>query len=301
LKHKQFEWSTEAREAFDSLKKAMSSTPVLALLNFDQLFVIETDACDMGVGAVLSQNGQPIAFFNKAVSIANQKVSTYEKEFLVVLMAIDKWRSYLARQPFLSVTDHKSLCYLQDQSLSTKMQRKAMVKLAGLQFKLQYKRGPDNKVADALSRLGHNFAIQSTFVVVPVWLQEITNSYAVDPAAHKVLHELAVKSPNADGYSLSQGLIKFKKRIWIASNSALQTKIISAFHASAIGGHSGIQATYKIINKLFCWKGLKQDVTSFVQQCVCQQTKHENCKTPGLLNPLPIPENAWQDLSMDFI
>jgi hypothetical protein len=55
----------------------------------------------------------------------------------------------MVRQPFLIVTDHKSLCHLQDQSLSIEMQRKAMVKLVGLQFKLQYKRGPDNKVADA--------------------------------------------------------------------------------------------------------------------------------------------------------
>jgi hypothetical protein len=69
--------------------------------------------------------------------------------------------------------------------------------------------------------VGHNFAIPSTSVVLPVWVQEITNSYAVDPATQKLLQELAMQSPSADGYSLSQGLIKFKKKIWIASNSAL--------------------------------------------------------------------------------
>jgi hypothetical protein len=105
------------------------------------------------------------------------------------------------------VTDHKSLSHLQDQSLSTEMQRKTMVKLVGLQFKLQYRKGPNNKAANALSRVGHNFALQSSSMVVPVWLQEVTNAYATDPTAQRLLQELAIVSPNEEGYSLSQGLI----------------------------------------------------------------------------------------------
>jgi hypothetical protein len=168
LQHKHFRWTDSAQHAFDDLKATMSTTPVLALPDFDKQFVIETDACDRGVGAVLSQVGHPIAFFSKALSIANQKMSTYEKEFLTVLMVIDNWRSYISRQPFLIKTDHKSLCHLQDQTLSIEMQRKAMVKLAGLQYKLQYKIGPENKDADALSRVGHSFLLQSTSADVPI-------------------------------------------------------------------------------------------------------------------------------------
>jgi hypothetical protein len=74
--------------------------------------------------------GPSVAFFSKALSCSNKKLSTYEKEFLAVLMAVDKWRSYLVRQPFVIRIDHKSLCHLQDQSLSTELQRKAVVKLA---------------------------------------------------------------------------------------------------------------------------------------------------------------------------
>jgi hypothetical protein len=114
----------------------MCSVPVLALSNFKEPFEIETDACDKGVGVVLSQRGHPVEFFSKALSIANQRLLTYEKEFLVVLMTVNKWRSYLGIQPFTIRADHKSLCHLQDQSLSTDMQRKAMTKLAVLQFKL---------------------------------------------------------------------------------------------------------------------------------------------------------------------
>jgi hypothetical protein len=62
-----------------------------------------------------------------------------------------------------------------------------------------------------LSRVGHNFAIPSTFVVVPVWLQEVNNAYAADPIAQRLLQELVVASPNEEGYSLSHGRIRYKK------------------------------------------------------------------------------------------
>jgi hypothetical protein len=56
------------------------------------------------------------------------------------------------------------------------------------------------------------------------------------------------------------------------------------------------------VNKLFNWPRIRQDVESFIKQClVYQQAKHENCKSPGLLSPLPVPDSAWQDISMDFI
>ena len=90
---------------------------------------------------VLSQKDHPIAFYSKALGVANRKLSIYEKEFLAILMAIDKWRCYLHGGPFIIRTDHKSLCYLQDQSLATELQKKAMAKLSGLQFKFQYKKG----------------------------------------------------------------------------------------------------------------------------------------------------------------
>lgn len=124
----------------------------------------------------------------------------------------------------------------------------------------------------------------------------------MDEHAQQLLTELAIVNPNAAGYSLVEGLIRHKQKIWLGANSALQTKIISAFHASAVGGHSEVQATYQRVHKLFSWPGLKATVKSFVRQCaICQQAKHEHCKSPGLLSPLPIPSGAWQDLSMDFI
>jgi hypothetical protein len=101
------------------------------------------------------------------------------------------------------------------------MQRKAMVKLVRLQFKFQCKKGSDDKVVDALSRIAQAISIQGTSTVVKVWIQEVINSYVVDDTTHRLLQELAVVSPNDKGYSLSEGLIKYKKKIWVGENSAL--------------------------------------------------------------------------------
>jgi len=136
----------------------------------------------------------------------------------------------------------------------------------------------------------------------PVWVQELLNTYTTDPRARKLLARLAIKSLDEHGYNLDKGLIKFQNKLWVPQNLASQTKIINTFHASAIGGHSGVQATYHKIHRLFHWKGLKLAMEEFVKQCqICQQANHMNAHPVGLLQPLPIPEGAWQELSMDFI
>ncbi|XP_075108974.1 uncharacterized protein LOC142180799 [Nicotiana tabacum] len=73
-------------------------------------------------------------------------------------------------------------------------------------------------------------------------------------------------------------------------------------HHSAIGGHSGQQGTYKRLQLLFHWPNMKKEVCKWVEECdVCQRVKSENVHSPGLLQPLPIPDQSWQDISMDFM
>jgi hypothetical protein len=111
-----------------------------------------------------------------------------------------------------------------------------------------------------------------------------------------------VVSPDEHGYTLCDGIIRFHGRVWIGSNSALQTKLITAFHSSPVGGHSGAHATYQRLKKLFAWTGIKSRVADFVRQCdVCQHAKHSNTAPAGLLQPLPSPTGPWCDITMDFI
>jgi hypothetical protein len=133
-------------------------------------------------------------------------------------------------------------------------------------------------------------------------MQEVVNSYITDLVAQARLTKLVLSSPDEHGYELVQGLIRYKGRIWLGTNSALETKIISALHSSAVGGHSGTQATYQRVKRLFAWHGMKVSVTDFVRQCdVCQHAKHLNTHPGGLLQPLPIPAGAWRDITMDFV
>jgi hypothetical protein len=73
----------------------MSSAPVLAIPDFTKQFVMEIDACDMGISVVLMQADQPVAFLSKALVPTHQKLSIYEKEFLALIMAVERWRPYL--------------------------------------------------------------------------------------------------------------------------------------------------------------------------------------------------------------
>jgi len=102
----QFQWSEAATKAFTTLKKAVSTAPVLALPNFDIPFVVETDASGTGVGAVLSQNEHPIAFFSKEFCPKLRGSSTYIRELAAITMAVKTWRHYLLGHPFVILTDH---------------------------------------------------------------------------------------------------------------------------------------------------------------------------------------------------
>jgi hypothetical protein len=87
------------------------------------------------------------------LSASNKFLSIYEKEFLALIMVVGKWRPYLQRHEFLSRTNHKSLAYLNEQVLQSELQRKAMTRIMGLQFRIVCRKGKENVVADALSRI----------------------------------------------------------------------------------------------------------------------------------------------------
>ncbi|KAJ4763928.1 polyprotein [Rhynchospora pubera] len=140
LKKNSFKWGPEADVAFSQLKQAMTSAPVLAMPNFHEPFTIETDASDKGLGAVLMQNKRPIAFLSKSLGPKSQALSTYEKEFLALLTAVQKWKHYLIAQPFTIKTDQISLKYLLEQRLHSTMQHKGLCKLLGLDYTVEYKK-----------------------------------------------------------------------------------------------------------------------------------------------------------------
>ncbi|KZV15495.1 hypothetical protein F511_33210 [Dorcoceras hygrometricum] len=101
---------------------------------------------------------------------------------------------------------------------------------------------------------------------------------------------------------MSRGLLLYKTKVVLPSQSDWVRKIMEEGHCSAEGGHAGAFRTLKRISNSFYWKGMKKDVYQFVAECaICQRHKYQAMKPAGLLQPLTIPEQIWEDVSMDFI
>jgi hypothetical protein len=169
-----------------------------------------------------------------------------------------------------------------------------MTKLMGYQYKIVYKKGITNRVADALSRAHHTTAtLDAISVAQPQWLQFLQDSYQNSSEAQTLLTALSIQSPH-DHYTLVQGIIRYKNVVWLGHSLNMQTKVMHQFRSSPLGGHSGYFVTYVRIRKLFYWPHMKQSIQTFVAGCqVCQQAKAERVPYPGLLQPLEVPTQAW--------
>jgi hypothetical protein len=152
LKKDGFSWNEDATVAFVALKDAITSAPILAMPDFNKPFVVKCDASSHGFGAVLIQDGHPIAFFSRPVAPRHRALAAYERELIRLVQAVRHWRLYLWGRRFLVKTDHYSLKYLLDQRLATIPQHHWVGKLLGFDFAVEYKAGAANVVADALSR-----------------------------------------------------------------------------------------------------------------------------------------------------
>ncbi|KZV42473.1 peroxidase 64 [Dorcoceras hygrometricum] len=300
LKKDNFGWNEEAQAAFDKLKIALVSAPVLRMPDFSEEFVIDCDASGTGVGAVLSQGGRPIAFFSKALAARALSKSTYERELIV--MAVQHWRHYLLGKRFLVMTDHRSLTSLLKQRIATPDQQHWMRKLLGYEFDIRYKAGPLNGAADALSR--RNEVLELRGISFPEWLEHGAIKEAVDRDTHlsNILHSLQQGTSRTGPYTVTNGVLLHRGRIVVPRDSAWPGKLMQEGHNTPVGGHSGALRTYKRIAATFFWKGMKADIAKFVAECsICQQQKYDATKPAGLLQPLPIPAAIWEDVAMDFI
>jgi hypothetical protein len=303
LKKNSFTWTPAAAQAFQTLKMAMCTTPVLALPDFTKTFVLECDASGKGIGTVLMQAGRPLAFTSKQLSEKNLGKPIYEKEMLAILHAVELWRPYLLGQRFQIKTDHQSLKYFLEQRISSQEQQKWVTKLFGYDYEIIYKKGKDNVVADALSRKYEDEgSLFSLSFIVPDWLQAVHQEWLQDPKSSHLIQQLQNKAQTPPGYSWLQDELRYKGHLYLSKQSKLKSTVLSELHATPTAGHSGFTKTYDRVKRSFFWEGMKQDIRQFVAECeVCQRNKGETVKSPGTLQPLPIPPDIWKDISMDFI
>ena len=133
-------------------------------------------------------------------------------------------------------------------------------------------------------------------------MEEITRSWQEDPYLVIVIQDLKTTPGSHPYYTWVNGHLNRKGKIVVGRDLELQSKLISLYHNSVVGGHSGVTATTKRVGSLFYWKGQQKHIRQFVRECsTCQKNKHENVDTSGLLQPLPIPHAPFIDINMDFI
>ncbi|XP_042972920.1 uncharacterized protein K02A2.6-like [Carya illinoinensis] len=133
------------------------------------------------------------------------------------------------------------------------------------------------------------------------WVDEIKNLYAGDP----VVQELWKKNRDGDlnnPYTVKNGLLLYKNRMYIPANQSLIQKILELIHSNPMGGHMGFEKTLHRLKRDFYWPGEKADVKAFLRERdICQVVKVDNSLPSGLLQPLPIPSKPWADITMDFV
>jgi hypothetical protein len=300
LLHKDsFHWTAAAEQAFKQLKEALTTPPVLRLPDFTQQFVVECDASGIGLGAILTQNNQPVAYFSEALKGSALALSTYEKEMLAIVKAVKKWRPYLLGKTFTVRTDQKSLKYLLEQRITTPAQTRWLPKLLGYDYKIEYKRGLENQGADSLSRVVE-FQFLSLSLPLADWWSLLQHEVLEDPFYQKLLQQGS--SSLNQSLQLRDGVWFKKGKVFLNPVSSFISKVLAYGHSSPVGGHFGYHKTLARIKHNFLWSGMRGMVKDYLKECdVCQRFKNDSMKPSGLLQPLPIPTRIWTDISMDFI
>lgn len=257
LKQEQFIWSQVAQTTFERLKIAMTTTPVLALPDFNQMFIVESDASGYGLCAVLMQGKHPIAYFIHALTDKEQLKPIYERELMAIVLSIQKWRHYLLGRRFVVRTDQQSLKYLLEQREVTLDYQRWLTQIMGYDFDIEYKVGTENKVADGLSRIVQYAAVEVQSrcfaLTVPSSLnvRDIYSEIDKSETIQELIAKLSCGDTVKAGYAVVNGRLLYKGRVVIPEKSVHIPIILREYHDSLLGGHSGVLKTLQRIRALF--------------------------------------------------
>ena len=153
----EWKWGAEQQTTFDTLQRAITEQPVLAILVDDEPYQVEADSSDFALGAVLSQwqndKWHPVAYLLKSLTEAKRNYKIYNKELLAIMTALAKWRHYLLTSKEFEIwTDHQNLCYFWKAQKLNRWQAWWVMELGEYNFTMHHKPRKMNIKADILSR-----------------------------------------------------------------------------------------------------------------------------------------------------
>lgn len=296
----EWKWDNACQVAFDGVKTALTNAPVLKLPDLDKAFTVISDASVHGTGAVLLQDERPVAYTSSKFSKAEYNYTTTDQECLGTVRAMEEWRCYLeGAADVLLVTDHQPLTYLMDQQKADMINRRQarwLERLSRFNFTYKYIQGRLN-VADPISRVHE--AICATLCA----------TMTANGLSGRIKAAYALDENLADAEWVKKHKLRFTKGYWwrgpctyVPDQSDLRKELLTEFHDAPYSGHRGRDRTLYAISQKFWWPGLAASVASHVTSCpCCQRNKPTNAKPGGMLQPLPIPPNVWDSVSMDLI
>lgn len=320
-----FVWSSEADTSFQQIKACIQQAPILTMFDPCLPVVVSTDASNYGLGAVLQQQHgsqlRTVAFASRSLTEAERKYSTGEKEALAILWACEKWHIYLWGRQFTIRTDHQALVTLMStQGAGVRPLRisRWVARLFNYNFVMEYRKGTDNVVADALSRLPvHDTEDGTTFreeivsiVCASLTEKDFQEATSRDPALREVMKytssswpEEGKLSPELRSYfvlrdqlSVVDGLLFQGEKIIVPPS--LRDKVIQIGHET----HQGISRTTSFIKELYWWPHIAENIKNVIQHCtVCHSTDKPAKASPAPLQPVAFPSRSWTKLAIDIV
>jgi transposase InsO family protein len=299
--------------AFQALKTAFTTAPVLRHFDPTLHTVVETDASDYVVAAVLSQwvaidsskpddpprprthRLHPIAYWSRKMQPAERNYEIHDKELLAIVDALQAWRHYLhgLHNDFEVVTDHQALQYFQTKRQLNRRQARWSQALGEFVFRIVYRPGALATRPDALSRRSdlHPNTDSTTTVA--------------DPANIGILLPPTLFAQTAD-IPLDESLVTATPEsttpMPVLPPPPDTNAVIRQFHDDPSAGHPGVAATLALLRRHYSWPTMRADVDAYVRTCsACQRAKHRRHKPYGFLLPLATPDRPFGSLSMDYI
>lgn len=290
-------WNDEHVHAFQELKRLVSSPPCLLMPDLEKPFVVHVDASGFAIGCVLQQDQgmglQPVAFESRKLQPPERHLAPYDRELIALTHALMKWKHLLLGAKFTLHTDQQALKYLLTAPTRTSRQERWLTEIMRFMPDIKYVKGTDNVVADALSRRVDLAILHVSSLLSSSLLQELADLSGKDLEGQRLL---------ARGTLVLRENLLFTSTDKIFIPEALREKIISECHSTKCSGHLGTHKTYELACRNFWWPAMNSTVRLFCRKCeTCQRTKGPNTLPLGLLQPLPIPDEPWQSISMDLV
>ncbi|KAJ3645713.1 hypothetical protein Zmor_023352 [Zophobas morio] len=318
-----WEWGPTQSAAFEELKTALTSAPILKPAELGKPYILRTDSSAYALGAALLQGEgneeRPVEYASRLLSPPERNYSTTEREALALVWAVQKFRGYLEEAPFIAITDHQPLRWLMSlKSPSGRLARWAL-QLQPYNLKIEYTPGKANILADTLSRppCDQDTTIDCPLCIVSIELprtgaKELRQDQLSDPDLKKIIDSLEQNNQEestrwaARGYMMSQGVLHRYSSDDDTENPQYvvplnkREAIIRDHHDAPSAGHYGAERTYYKIIQRFYWTGMRKMIQEYVKNCeMCQRYKISNQKPAGLLQT-PVMRQQFESISIDL-